>query len=202
MVSGSRMILVVACALASGVASAKGSGASVLADYLSLPTGTFPFKPDDQAARRVVLGTIDEKNGYLASKAHFPPDFELALFLTTAKKQLLGVALDVALPRGPDAARLQRSAEGDWGDVTAAVLPVLDEAAIARVAKPAPSRGEEDLCADDDAVHVWRLPRHGTALQVLQGKTGAMLLELQWDKATGVFRAPKGFERAPALRGR
>lgn len=165
-------------------AQSKTNPQTVVDYYLLLPTDNLP-QLESLKNRRSIIKTQDLKNGYLRLEGGWEGWAEIALFRKTNREAVIAVAEVGCGPACGGAAQFLTFKNGKWTDVTAKVMPELEDADILAAYNRLKTKDDEAHSLDEMPYVYWQMPQKGTTLKMLLGdeskSNGATLLSFAWN---------------------
>ncbi len=165
-------------------AQVKANPSTVTDYYLLLPTENLMVL-ESVKNRRSLIKTQDLKNGYLRLEGGWEGWAEIALFRKKNREAVIAVELVECGPACGGVTQFLTYKNGKWADVTAIVMPELEDADILAAYNRVKTRKDDAHSLDDMPYTYWILPQKDTSLKLVSGdpgeSEGKMLLIFKWD---------------------
>ncbi len=165
-------------------AQSKPNPQTVADYYLLLPTDNLPIL-ESVKNRRSIIKTQDLKNGYLRLEGGWEGWAEVALFRKTNREAVIAVAEVGCGPACGGAAQFLTFKNGKWTDVTAKVMPELEDADILAAYNRLKTADDEPHSLAEMPYIYWQMPQKGTTLKLLLGdeseSSGKTLISFAWN---------------------
>lgn len=165
-------------------AHSKENPQTVLDFYLLLSTDNLTIL-ESVNNRRSIIKTQDLKNGYLRLEGSWEGWAEIALFRKTNREAVIAVESVGCGPACYGAAQFLTYKNGKWKDVTADVMPELEDADILAAYNRIKTKDDDAHTLDDMPFTYWQLPKKGTTIKLLLGdesaSNGKTLLSFAWN---------------------
>jgi len=158
---------------------------SVVDYFMLLPAEHLSLLEHAKKNRKSLIQIQDLKNGYLGlSTVETEGAAQIALFRKANREAIIAVSEFDCAPVCSGGLKLLQYKNGKWTDVTAQLLPQIDDADILAAYNRVKAVDDEAQTLEDMPFTLWELPKKGTTLRLNLGEASSpsnkTLLKFAW----------------------
>lgn len=167
-------------------AQSKANPNTVVDYFMLLPPEHLSLLKHAKKNRKSLIQKQDLKNGYLdLSTVQTEGAAQVALFRKTNREAVIAVSEFDCAPACSGGLKLLQYKNRKWSDVTAQMLPEIDDAEILAAYNRVKTADDDAHTLDDMPFTLWELPNKGTTLRLNLGDASASsnktLISLAWN---------------------